>query len=294
MSTDEEKYKEDLKANGIDVPEEKVEEKSETVEEKTEEKSDVDASKIEPLKDKPKEPEHPQKPRTIYDDYKDLKKDRTTEKDRADNAERERDEWRTKFEAISSADPGKDKSDAEKDLRTYATENGADPDFVERIIAEARKGLKPELDEETKRDLADLKAFKAANSKSIEQTMFNDEFERTTPTFKKLFPTATSEELSAVKSELDKLAHTKEWHDKSLGYIAFENQDTLAALVSPKKRGMESKGHKDVELDTFEFDPEADYSKMSPKEKEAWEKQYKEMSKSEGLATNAQGKKLII
>lgn len=293
MSEEEEKYKQELAKAGVDLPElkeEATEEESEEAEAKEETKVETEEPKSEPLKDQPKE----QRKRSIYDEYKDRKAELKTEKELRETAERERDELSRKLEDATRAKGTENADDAEEDAMAYAKKVGADPDLVKRIIEDARKGLEHKPDEALQKDLADFKQWKVANAKTIEQSMFNDEFEKVLPSLKQQYPTASAEEMSAIKKELDAISHTKDWHDKDLDYVAFKNADKLSALVSPKKRGMESKGRKDVEAIEYEFDPNADYAKMSPKERVQWEKQYKEMGKSEGLITDAQGKKLII
>lgn len=284
--TEEEKYQEELKAAGVELPEAPKVEEVPTEEPKTEE------TPQEPLQeDKPKEPEQPRK-RSIYDDYREEKSDRKAAEARAQQAEQERDELRQKLEAATAGN-GSD-TEAGDDALAYAQKVGADPDLVKRIIDDARKGIKSEVDETLKKDLEDFKAWKAQNSKAIEQQMFETEFKSTIPALKRLFPQIDDTALEAVKTELDKLSHTKDWHDKPLDYIAFKNEETLSALVSPKKRGMESKGRRDVEPASSEFDPNADYSKLSPAEKVKWEEQYRALGKTDGLITDSQGRKLIV
>ena len=82
--------------------------------------------------------------------------------------------------------------------------------------------------------------FCGATSQAVEKQMFEEDFQKVTPALKELLPTASAEEMQAVKKEIDRLSHTKELHDKPLDYIAWKHKDTLTALVSPKKRGLES------------------------------------------------------
>lgn len=296
---DEEKYKEELKANGVELPaEEQKDEKTEAApkpEAKSEGEPEEKAKDPEPLQEKtPKEQEPPPRKRSIYEVYKDEKNDRKAAEERAANAEKERDDWKGKFEAVNDAKPGQETKDAEDDLRTYAAKKGADPELVDRIIAEARKGLKAEIDPELKTRLDNFEAWQKTNSKVVEKQMFDDEFKRTAPALAKLFPGATDAEMDTIKAELDTISHTKEWHDKSLGYIAFEHQEKLGALVSPKKRGMESKGRKDVDSVSTEFDPNANLADMSPADREKWEASYKQLTKNDGLLKDEKGRRMLI
>jgi len=287
-----EDVKKEYAAAGVDLPElkdaPKEEPKEETPKDDPAPEPEKDEEK-EPLQDKPKEP----RKRSIYDDLKDERKDRKDAETRAADAEKQRDELAEKLR-LATEGKGTD-IDAAEDAIAYAIKIGADPDLVQRIISDARKGVKPELDEDTKKDLADFKAWKSSNAKTVETQMFNDEFERTLPALKSYFPNASDDEMKVIKGQLDTISHSKEWHDKDLDYIAFKNKDTLGALVSPKKRGMEGKGRADADAAAdFEFDPNADYTKMSPKEKEKWEVEYRKLGKQEGLLTDSKGGKTMI
>lgn len=286
---DEQELKQEYAEAGVDLPELKEEPK---VEEPPKEEPKPEESK-EPLQDEqPKEAEKPVKPRTIYDDYKDKKLEAKSATERAEQAEQERDQLAEKLR-LATEGKGED-IEAGDDAVAYAQKVGADPALVKRIIEDARKGFKPETDENLKKDLEDFKVWREQNSKVIEQQMFNDEFEKTVPTLKRLFPTIDDESMKAVRGELDKLSHTKEWHDKPLDFIAFKNEETLSALISPKKRGMESKGRQDDEAPSHEVDLTADYSKLSSKEKEAFEAAYKKATTTDGLLTDEKGRKSIL
>jgi hypothetical protein len=310
MVTEEEKYLASLEAEGVELDEvpEKTEDKTDPEPEKdaepekpvtepeTEDEPEVDPKK-KPEEDDPtlqtKKPENHK--RSIYDDLKDRKKEVKTEKERADLAERERDELQAKLDAVSKAqDEGKSSAHAEDDLETFLEEHQVDPVVAELLIAEARKGLKPEIDESLKNDIAEFKAWKQDNRKVIESQAFETEFITSLPAIKEFFPTATESELSAIKKELDTISHTKEWHDKSLKYIAFEHKDTLSALITPRKRGMESRERKDTTEVENDFNPTPDFGKMTTKEIEAWEKQYREAGRNDGLIETASGKKIML
>lgn len=312
---DENKYKEELKANGVEL--DGLEEKTDTKEkepeseddgdnaekpatdtEHQEEESDDEAGEkseadTEEKKSHLQEPEKPKK-RTIYQEYKEKKAEVRTEKERADIAEKERDELARKLAEATDAKRGDDADEAEEDAVKYAEKIGADPDLVKRIITDARKGLKPEFDEALKNDLKEFREWKSSNKKVIESQAFNDEFQQTLPTLKEYFPTATQAELDVIKQELDTISHTKDWHDKSLKYIAFEHKDKLSAHISPRKRGIEPREKKDIDESEKEFNPSPDFSKMSVKEMDAWNQTYRNAGKSEGLLRGADGKKMII
>jgi len=287
--------KKDYAEAGVDLPELKDAPKEDPKAE--EPKEPVEPT--EPAKE-PEEPEAPlqepkeQRKRSIYDEYKEKKAEARTEKERADNAERERDELKQKLEAVNTAHTPEEKKEAADDLEAFAKEIGADPTAIRRMRELFLKDVAPKTDAELQQRLDRFEAWEKANRSSIEKQMFEDEFKSATPKLEKMFGKASTEEMASIKAELDKLSHSKEWHDKPLAYIAFEHQDTLAALVSPKKRGMESKDRKEAAGEDFEFDPNADYASMTSAQREKWEAEYKKATTSNDVLTDAQGRKIII
>lgn len=309
---DEDQYKKDLADAGVDLPELKADddaaakakadeeakakadaEAKAKADEDAKAKADADAKAKDdvPLQDQP--PTAPRK-RSIYDDYKDKKLEVKTATERAEIAEKERDELKEKLAAIGNADTPAEKKVAENELVEFAKEIGADPAAIAKLRDLILKDAKPATDKELADRLARFEAWEKENSSAIEKSYYDKDFAKITPTLKELFPTVDEKEMEAIKTELDTISHTKQWHDKDLGYVAFMNKDKLGALVSPKKRGLESKGNKEGEAISKEFDPNADYSKMTPEEREAWEKEYNAMTKSEGLLTDSQGRKSIL
>lgn len=310
MTEEEKQYQEDLKKSGVDLPEikegETPEQKAEAEAKAKEEadakaKADADAkakadeeakAKGEGEDDKSKPPIEDKK-RSIYDDYKEKKNELKTEKELREKAEKERDELKTLLEKSKEAKTPEEKKDALDEFDEFAKEIEADPIALKKMRDLILKGLKP--DESLQKDLLEFKEWKANQDKSSVKTQFEEEYTNTLPALKTFFPKASDEEMKAIKTELDKISHSKGWNDKDLEYIAFKHKDTLSALVSPKKRGMEGTERKDEGVIDTDFDPNADYSKMSGPEKEAWEKKYNEfMKKQEGLTDGAGGRKIII
>lgn len=298
MDDAEQKYREELKAQGVelDEPENESEDKPKE-EEKDEAKPEPDKGKGEEPKSEPLQTKEPkeQRKRSIYDEYKGKKEELKTERDLRETRDRENEELRQKLAKYEAADTPEEKKEAKDELEQFAEEIKADPAALRKMQALFTKGLTPGVDPELKKDLEDFKQWRTKNSAAIEKQEFEDEFKDAIPKLDKLFPKMTDAERGAVKAELNTLSHKKEWHDKSLGYIAFENQDTLAALVSPKKRGMENRDRKDaIDLDT-EFDPNADYGSMTPAQRVVWEEQYKAAVEQEkGIKTDARGKKTLV
>lgn len=238
---------------------------------------------LEPLQIKPEEPP---KKRSIYQDLKETRQDVKTERELREQAEKERDDLKTQLESKAQT------TEVGDELAAYAAEIGADPVALKRMQDIFLKGVpKPTVDNTS---LEAFQQWQAANSKAIEAQSFEEEFKVVSSDIQKMFPEASTEEMGLIKTKLDELAHTEAFHDKELDYVVFKNQESLKALVSPKKHGIETKGRIDVTAPTFEFDPNADLTKMSEAQQAEWEKAYNQASKSDELVTDAQGKRLII
>lgn len=284
----EEEYKKELAENGVDIPEIVDEPKEEAL--KEEAKVEETPKEEEPKPDAPKEdlPE-PREKRSIYDDYKEVKADKKSAIERAEQAERERDALQEKLDAIGNAPTPEKKQEAQDKFDEFAEKINADPQVIREMRELFVSDIKP-TSSLTDADRTLLEEARAAK----EEKMFEQEFKTVTPTLKEFFPTVTEEEMEAIKKELDDISHTKEWADKSLDYIAFKQKDKLAALVSPKRRGIEPKNPKDVPQGDTDFDPSADLSKMSYEQREKWYEKYQNLGKSEGLETDGNGRKILI
>ena len=292
---EQEAYLKELAESGVDVtdvtetpeevtpPEEKpiVEQKEEKTEEVPEEK---------PLVTEPKE----QHKRSIYEEYKEKKSELKSERELREQAERERDEFKQKLEAVSNAGTQQERQDAQDEMEAFAQEIGADANALRKMQALFLKNSNANSDEGLAKDLQEFKQWKSENSQVIEKSRFETEFQSVTPMLKELLPNVSDEEMQMIKSRVDEISHTKEFHDKELDYVLFKNKDELAKLVSPKKRGMEQKGRRDVQEESYDFNPDADYSKMSMKEREAWEEGYKRFTAGEGIVMDSNGKRLLI
>jgi len=285
----EEEYKKELAEAGVDVTDIPAEETPPVETEEPKEESKEEPETTEPTENEPKE----QHKRSIYDEYKDKKAELKSEKELREQAERERDELRSKLDAVSNADSPQEKREATNKLEQFAQKIGADPQALEEMrdlfLADA-----PKTDPAIAEKLAKFEAWQRENSKVIEKSRFEEEFTSALPTLRETLPNASEEEIAKIKARVDELSHTKEYHDKELDYVIFKNKTELSKLVSPKKRGMETKERKDVVDDSFEFDPNADYSKMSMKEREIWEDGYKKFTSGEGIVKDARGKSLLI
>lgn len=237
-----------------------------------------------------KEPEAPvvQRKRSIYQDLKDKKNEVKTERELREQAERERDELRAKLEA-------KDNSPLDE-IDAFAKEIDADPAVIRRMREVLLKDAEvSNMPADLREQLKQFQEFQTTNSDAVAIVQFDNEFKQAQPSITKMFPNATAEETGLIKEKLNELAHTEQFHDKELEYIAFKNQDVLSNLISPKKRGLEPKRRAEGDESVLTtFNPNADLSTMSAKEAEQWEKEYRKTFENESLAVDSQGRKIFI
>ena len=243
-----------------------------------------EAKAPEHLTEEPKE----RKPRSIYHDLKDTRNDLKTERELREKAERERDE------ALAKANKPATEMKAD-DLDAFAEEIGADPAAIKKMRELFLKDMPAStISPELQTKLEQFEAWQKDNGQAIASQQFETEFNSAIPQLQRMFPNASKEDIVAMKSEIDTLAHTTEYHDKEIDYIAFRNQEKLATLITPHKRGLESKGRVDATNIPTTFDPNADVTKMSPKEAEVWEKGYNDMMKNSELVNDSIGRRVML
>lgn len=286
----EDQYRAELEAQGVEIEGEQAQEESTEVEESQEEESEeTSEEESQELEEEPKD-----KKRSIYHDLKDTKRDLKTEKEAREKAEKERDELVEKLKALDNAGTQQEQTEARDEVEEFlARHNEWNKDAVRELMEMTRKGITPQLPEDLAKELAEFRTWKSGHQEQIERDLFEKDFKASLPALKEIFPKASSEEFDAIKAELDKLAHTPEFHDKDLDYIAFKHKETLGALVSPKKRGMESNQKREGGETSYEFDPTADLASMTPDERVKWEAEYQNLSKNTGLLTDGQGRKIL-
>lgn len=249
------------------------------------ESEDEPEVEVETLKIEPKEP----KKRSIYHDLKDTRNDLKSEREAREKAERELTELKSKLDAKP---PTETKAD---DLDAFAAKIGADPQALKEMKEFFIKDLpQSTISPELQTKLEEFEKWQQSNSSAIEAQQFETEFQSAVPQIQKMFPNASVEDIASMKKEIDTLAHSPEFHDKEIDYIAFKNQEKLATFITPRKRGLESKGRVDATHTPTTFDPNADITKMSPKEAEAWEKSYNETMKNSELTTDSIGRRVML
>jgi hypothetical protein len=234
----EEKPKEEIKE-----PEKKEPEAPKTPEEKPkEEKPEV----------KPEEKKEPEKPepslkekRRVYEALKERKAERNAERERADKAEKERDELAVALETLKSAKTPEAKQEAEDDLKTLAEELGLEnPEVLKKMKSAFLKDLKPSNvspeDVEFVKNFRTEQAEKAKQQEADKAEMaFAKEWKDVTPILAEQF-SQTDGDFSEVEKEVKRLAHTEEFADKELDYIIWKKRADLSKLVTPKKKSFEA------------------------------------------------------
>jgi len=306
---DEKQYLEDLKANGVDLPELENPTPPETKEPEAKPQDDhtpEDKPKADPegKDDHEEEPEKPEnqeeekqasKPRRIYEEYKEKKKDLRNEKERSKELERENLELKAIIEKGNSASTQEENEDVQDELSKFAEENEMSPDTLRQLKTILTKDISS-LSEDDRRTLDDAKRI--SNTQSDEQS-FNQEFDQAAPTLKEFFPELSEIDKEVIKSKLSELAHTDQYHDKEIDYIIYKSKDALSKLISPKKRGLESKSPQEKNgvkpTTTVDLNTSPDFSKMTESETIAWYNEYNKATSSNGeLSTDSNGRKIII
>lgn len=297
---DEKKAMDEYAELGVELPELTPTETAPAAPVKPEEKPEVDEPKEIPkeedkeptLEESPEDIEVQPKKRSIYDEYKDKKREVKTERELREQAERERDEALRKLQERDTNIPPKQ----EDELSEFAKKIGADPETLREMQQLLLKGVEQHsVSPEIMESMNEFKNWQKQNSAALEEQHFNREFEQSIPTIEREFQEVDNDEMKLLRKEINRLAHTKEYHDKEIDYIIFKERDTLSKLVSPKKAGLEPKRKPLAPSKSeFTFDPNADISKMSVSESEAWEKEYNRLSKSTELVTDSEGRKILI
>lgn len=191
----------------------------------------------------------PVKKRSIYEDLKAEKKQRKeaqqaaqTAEDRAAELEAQNTELKALLDAKKDATTPQEKARADDDLKAFAEENDMSPEALDRLYGIFEKRVTKNLPKGgptlTEDELADFRAWRQSSKIADEDKAILAE----APTVKQQLAVSNDQELSAVMQEIVRLSHTKEYHDKEVGYIVWKNQAALAKLVSPKKPSFETGG----------------------------------------------------
>jgi hypothetical protein len=202
-------------------------------------------------------PEEPTKKRSIYDDLKEKKREArdwqgvATAALKAQGFELNGNESVAELQALlekkDEAKTPEERKEAKDDLEAFAEKEGLKPDALKELIGIISSRLpKPEggalTDEEAKEWRGERARAKAA---AEDQAILSE-----APKVKEQLGISDDAELATVMKEIVRLAHTKEFHDKEVGYIVWKHKDALAKMVSPKKPSFEEGGQRDESHDS--------------------------------------------
>lgn len=198
------------------------------------------------------------KPRSIYDDLKDKKQEVRAWKQMAVSAlktqgiELQGNETPEQIQALIEkhktpdappTPPAPAPSTPSNELEAYAKEHELDATALSRLATIIAKQIPAaQLSEADRKELSDLKAWKADNEAKEQRAAEDGEVLSAAPTVKTQLDIHDDAELANVMKEIVKLSHTEAFHDKEVDYIVWKNKDALSKLVSPKKPSFESGG----------------------------------------------------
>ena len=191
------------------------------------------------------------KPRSIYDDLKDKKKEAREAKSEAEIVKAENAALKAENEALKklaesakTATTDEEKEELDEDIKQVAEAIGGDPKSVKILTEFLQKRLvKKDGSGISKEDIEAVKNFKSQQEKASVEVEFNKEWKAFVPDLKKDFPHISDEDMEAVKAKIFALAHSKGFNDLEIDYIYFKNKDSLSKLVSPKRPSMEGSGN---------------------------------------------------
>jgi hypothetical protein len=213
----------------------------------------------EPKPTDPADPEVllPKKPRSIYDDLKDTRKEKNAFKDAAVAALEAQGvtltgkETAEELQALAKKTPSHAPAPAAPatpsaptdELEAYAQEHGLDATALARLAEVIGKRIPAaQLSEADRSELETLKGWKATKDAEEARAAEDREVLATAPTVKTQLEIHDDTELDVVMKEVVRLSHTPEFHDKEVDYIVWKNKDALSKLVSPKKPSFENGG----------------------------------------------------
>lgn len=256
------------------APEPKEEPKATKPSEEEDEEADEEADEEED-EEEDEEPRYrsvkSEKPQTRTVPYSLLKSEREKRKALTKEIEDIRREMAEARAEKKGTDPEDELDDIELEAKNLAKElNLEDSTGLAKMLRKSVELAKKDLEKngeritpELKEKLKLLEQVEASNKAKAEKEHFDNEWKAVEPTLKKQYPNASESELSQAKEELDKLAHSKEFHKYDLDYIVFKNQDKFASIlkVSGKKGIEQSKSPQEMEVSDEEL---VDIEEMTP------------------------------
>lgn len=241
------------------APEQKPEEKPAKTPADSKPEGDAPADKTDVEPEEKPDATLPPKPRTIYEDLKEKKKEAReakSENETLKNQLADKDAIIADLtKKAQTAETPAEKKEVSDEIKALAEEIGATPEGIAKLTDFLTKTIRPEASPLSQEDRDALARVKESEVQREAQAQFSKEFDTFEPTLKTEFPYVSADDLAVVRKEVDRLAHTAQYHDKEIDYIYFKEKQKLAKLISPKRpsyEGGESRpageGEADVEL----------------------------------------------
>lgn len=227
-------------------PEEPKEQPKPTTSPESKSKEQPKETVVDPKDQKPEDEEDPKKP-SRPEKYIPIKQ-YTSEKEQWKETLSKKEQEIADLKAIADSKPDSKKEDSLK--KAYMEKYGVDEETAEQEIERVRfvnehgkekvEPKKPETPPTP--SLTPEQQAKIEKAEEIEAIqLFNQEFlNDAVPQLKNMFPNATPEQLEKAKVELEALATTSKYLDKTLDYISFKERDSLAEIFAGDRKGPES------------------------------------------------------
>lgn len=157
-----------------------------------------------------------------HDEKREWEGKATTAEERANVAE-------AKVAELTTIAAQHDGAQKDEDIEAFMAETGFDRKTVDGFLKLAEKRLLgPER----------LEAIKTSET-IVKEAQLEADFAKEmdsvgTPELKKRFATITDDQLEKAQEFLDKVAHTKAFHDKSLDFIIYKHLDEIEKLIGPE------------------------------------------------------------
>lgn len=215
--------------------------------------ADAKAKAEEDVQDAAQQEQNLNKPRTLLE-AKQLEKQRRKEAEatvETERSAREAAEARV-AELEGLLDKGKkaqtpaDKAAIDDDLRAFAEEQGLDPEGLTKITDFLAKRLGGDkVPANVQKELDEIKAWRAqqeaGTARADEDRAIDSQAPAVKSQLKELgFELHVDKEAGAIMTEIKRLAHTPEFHDKPVEYIVWAKRAELSKMISPKKTSFET------------------------------------------------------
>jgi hypothetical protein len=186
------------------------------------------------------------KPRSIYKEFKETKRELKGTKSDLEVAQSRVSELEGLLEKGEKAQTPADKAVIDDDIRAFAEAEGLDPEGLTKITEFLAKRLGGEkIPTSIQQELDEIKAWKAEQLATTQRSEEDRAIDSQAPAVRKQlkelgFEVHVDGEANKIMSELKRLAHTSEFHDKPVEYIVWAKRAELSKMISPKKASFEA------------------------------------------------------